>query len=72
VDKIIYKFIIDDVISYLIINYGKEKSILYIPSGIYEYFYAMQDNTNILQKYFDTEVLKMNLILITINTHLKG
>lgn len=68
----ISSFIIDDVISYLIINYGKEKCILYIPSGIYEYFYAMQDNTNILQKFLDTDILKMDLILITINTHLRG
>jgi len=68
----ISSFIIDDVISYLIINYGKDGSTLYISSGIYQYFYTMQDNTNIVQKFINTDTLNKGLILITINTNLRG
>jgi len=56
----ISSFIINDVISYLIINYGKEKSILYIPSGIYKYLYTMKDNTNILQIFLDSFKQRFN------------
>lgn len=69
----ISSFIIDDVINNLVISYEKEKSILYIPSGIYAYFYTMHDSINILQTFINSDTLNKDFILITINTQpLKG
>lgn len=63
----ISSFIIDDVISYLIINNKKDGSILYIPSNMYEYFY-IKDYTNIIQIFLDSDALNKDFILVTINT----
>lgn len=63
----ISSFVIDDVISYLIINNKKDGSILYIPSNMYEYFY-IKDYTNIIQTFLDSDALNKDFILVTINT----
>jgi len=63
----ISSFVIDDVISFFIANNEKDKSVLYIPSNMYEYFF-IKDYINILQTFLDSDALNKDFILVTINT----